>query len=138
MAEAARPAPGDLVCCCRASSQRGYPADRTICALLGCSVQYGLGDPQGQVFLVTSNLNLTPDLFLNLNLGVLDTEVDVRGRIMDAVNQGSTPAALFDSTPSTTTGRPFARATSPSLRPRLWNSLTRKPPMAYRAQASWR
>jgi hypothetical protein len=79
--------------------QGGLLSLQTICALLGCSVQYGLGDPQGQVFLVTSNLNLTPDLFLNLNLGVLDAEVDVRGRIMDAVNQGSTPAALFDSTP---------------------------------------
>jgi subtilisin family serine protease len=79
--------------------QGGLLPLQTICALLGCNVQYGLGDPQGQVFLITSPLNLTPNLFLNLNLGVLDAEIDVQGRIMDAVNQGAAPAALFNSTP---------------------------------------
>jgi len=70
-----------------------------VCALLGCSVQYGLGDPQGEVFLISTDLTLTPDLLLNLNLGIVDAELDVTGRIMDSVNQGAAPAALFNSTP---------------------------------------
>ena len=71
-----------------------------LCALLGCSVQYGLGDPLGQVFLVTSSNSLLPDLLLSIP-GILDVEVDVQGRIMDAVNQGPVPDALFNSTPVT-------------------------------------
>lgn len=69
-----------------------------LCALLGCTVQYGLGDPLGQLFLVTTDINLLPNLLLTIP-GILDVEVDVQGRIMDAVNQGPVPAALLDSTP---------------------------------------
>lgn len=69
-----------------------------LCALLGCSVQYGLGDPLGQVFLVTTNLNLLPNLLLTVP-GILDVEVDTLGRIMDTVNQGPVPAALLNSAP---------------------------------------
>lgn len=69
-----------------------------ICALLGCTVQYGLGDPLGQVFLVTSGSDLLPNLLLTIP-GILDIEVDTQGRIMDTVNQGPVPDALLNSTP---------------------------------------
>jgi subtilisin family serine protease len=65
---------------------------------LGCTVQYGLGDPQGQLFLVTSPLSLIPSLFLSIP-GILDVEIDQQGKTMDAVNQGSVPAALYDAQP---------------------------------------
>jgi hypothetical protein len=32
----------------------GLPLINSICSLVGCRVEYGLGDPDGQVFLVTS------------------------------------------------------------------------------------
>src|SRR5438445_13200058 len=49
------------------------------CPLLGCNVVRGLGDPQGQLFLVTfpSILNpVTALLKLNLQLGIVDAEID--------------------------------------------------------------
>jgi len=49
------------------------------CALLGCNVVRGLGDPQGQLFLVTFPPILNPVtaiLKLNLQLGVVSIEVD--------------------------------------------------------------
>ena len=45
----------------------GLPLLQTVCRLLRCNVNYGLGDPAGQVFLIT-----TPDLLsLNTFLSVL-------------------------------------------------------------------
>ena len=76
----------------------GLPGAQLVCLLLHCTVQEGLGDPKGQVFLVTSPLNLGLNLFLGLP-GVLSVEVDQTGRAMDAVTQASAPAALYDSTP---------------------------------------
>ncbi len=78
--------------------QGGLPAIQSLCRLLGCSVQYGLGDPQGQVFLVTLPLTLPLNLIVDLP-GVLDVEVDQVGKAMDAVYQGTVPTALYDSTP---------------------------------------
>src|SRR5689334_4102009 len=75
----------------------GLPVIQLICKLLGCNVNYGLGDPDGQVFLVTTG-SLLPNLFissLRLQLGVLSVEVDSVGRVLAAT--GSTvPAALYD------------------------------------------
>ena len=73
---------------------------KTICLLLGCSVNYGLGDPNGQVFLITAPISLSPLSFLNtlqLQLGVLDVELDLKGSIQSGVT--SAPAALSDTTP---------------------------------------
>jgi hypothetical protein len=70
---------------------------QTACLLLGCTVQYGLGDPQGQVFLVTSTLNLNTTLLLSVP-GVLDVEIDKLGNTM-GVTQSGVPSALYDSTP---------------------------------------
>ncbi len=69
-----------------------------VCALLGCQVQYGLGDPQGQLFLVTSPLDLPVNQVVSIP-GVLDAEVDQTGYTLDAVSQGTVPSALYDSTP---------------------------------------
>ena len=67
------------------------------CILLGCNVQYPLGDDQGQVFLVTAPLNLTANLLLNVP-GVLDVELDSIGATTSATQSGA-PASLYDSTP---------------------------------------
>lgn len=72
---------------------------KSTCLLLGCTVQYGLGDPSGQVFLVTAPLTINPlNLLrsLQLNLGVVDAEIDVK---MHTSQSGSVPAALNDQTP---------------------------------------
>jgi subtilisin family serine protease len=71
---------------------------QTLCALLGCSVQYGLGDPQGQLFLVDVPLTLSLNLVVSLP-GVLNVELDQVGKAMDAVPQGTVPSALYDNTP---------------------------------------
>jgi subtilisin family serine protease len=56
----------------------GLSALHANCLVLGCTVVTGLGDPLGQVFLVTVNsVNLTRVLsLLPLQLGVLSVEVD--------------------------------------------------------------
>jgi thermitase len=78
--------------------QGGVTVLQSLCRLLGCAVQYGLGDPQGQVFLVTAPLTLPLNLVVNLP-GILDVEVDQVGKAMDAVTQAAVPSALYDSTP---------------------------------------
>ncbi len=77
--------------------QGGALVLNTACVLLGCTVQYPLGDDQGQVFLVTAPLNLTANLLLNVP-GVLDVELDSTGQTSGAVQSGA-PAALYDATP---------------------------------------
>src|SRR5712692_9385033 len=57
----------------------GLPGINLTCQLLGCNVVRGLGDPQGQLFVVTfpSILNpVTALLKLNLQLGIVDAEID--------------------------------------------------------------
>ena len=76
----------------------GTSAIQSLCRLLGCTVRYGLGDPQGQLFLVTAPLQLPLNLVANIP-SVLDVEVDQVGKAMDAVYQGAVPSALYDSTP---------------------------------------
>jgi hypothetical protein len=73
---------------------------KLLCVLLGCNVNYGLGDPGGQLFLITVPLNLSPLTFLNklqLNLGVLSAEIDVKGSLQTGTT--SAPPALSDRTP---------------------------------------
>src|SRR5437763_16832982 len=70
------------------------------CQLLGCTVVRNLGDPQGQLFLVTfpSILNpVTALLKLNLQLGIVDAEIDqvVKTQACDA---GPAPSYLTDQT----------------------------------------
>lgn len=72
------------------------------CAVLGCNVNYGLGDPQGQLFLVTfpSLLNpVTCILNLKLQLGIVDVEIDQHVKTLDAY-AGPAPSYLTDETPT--------------------------------------
>jgi len=76
----------------------GLPVIHTLCGLLGCTVQYGLGDPLGQVFLLNTPDILSPSIFLTIP-AILDVELDRQGQTMDAVSQGPVPSALYDATP---------------------------------------
>ncbi len=72
------------------------------CLLLGCKVQYGLGDPQGQLFLVTFPSILDPVtslLKLQLQAGVASVEIDTKGKVLGAT-AGPTPSYLTDKTPT--------------------------------------
>jgi len=88
----------------------GLPLIQTVCKLLGCTVNYGLGDPAGQVFLVTTG-SLLPNTFLStlrLQLGVIDAELDLKGKIQAATGT-SVPSALYDQTPVTYFGATVRR-----------------------------
>jgi subtilisin family serine protease len=57
----------------------GLPGINLTCLLTGCKVVTGLGDPNGQLFLVTLPAVLNPVtnlLKISLQLGILDVEVD--------------------------------------------------------------
>jgi len=72
------------------------------CLLLGCKVSNSLGDPQGQLFLVTfpSLLNpVTALLKLNLQLGIVGVEIDQPVTSQDP-NASATPSYLTDKTPT--------------------------------------
>lgn len=71
------------------------------CLLLGCSVQQGLGDPNGQLFVVTlpSALNpVTAIAQLLLQPGVLGVEIDQTVNVQGAT-AGTPPSYLTDKTP---------------------------------------
>jgi subtilisin family serine protease len=71
------------------------------CLLLNCRVALNLGDPQGQLFLVTTDnpLNLTSVLTLLLNqVGVVDAEVNQELFLVEGT-VGPVPEGLLDSTP---------------------------------------
>jgi len=85
--------------------QGGLPVAELLCKLLGCTVQYGLGDPQGEVFLVTTPLSLPLNLYLAVP-GVLDVELDQVGKAMDTASQGTVPSALYNNTPVNYYGTP--------------------------------
>lgn len=72
------------------------------CLLLGCNVVRGLGDPQGQLFLVTfpSILNpVTALLKINLQLGIVDVEIDQLVNAQ-AASAGAPPSYLTDEKPT--------------------------------------
>jgi subtilisin family serine protease len=72
------------------------------CALLGCKVNTSLGDPQGQLFLVTFPSILNPVtclLKLNLQLGIVDVELDQKVKTLDAY-AGPAPSYLSDESPT--------------------------------------
>lgn len=81
----------------------GLPGINLTCALVGCHVLQGLGDPQGQLFVVTFPTILDPVtalLRLQLGLGIVSVELDqvVKAPAADA---DSAPSYLTDSTPIT-------------------------------------
>jgi subtilisin family serine protease len=70
-----------------------------LCKLLGCAVDHGLGDPDGQLFLIKTprSLNVIVGL-LNLNLGVISVETDQIVQTQGA-DAGPAPTYLTDRTP---------------------------------------
>jgi len=79
----------------------GLPGLQSTCLILGCTVKYGLGDPQSQVFLVTTSSLIDPGSFLTsirLRLGIVDAELDLLGKTLQATASGI-PAALYDNAP---------------------------------------
>src|SRR5262245_55476888 len=80
----------------------GLPVLQWICGFLGCTVNYGLGDPAGQVFLVTTT-NPVPDTFLNslrFTFGVISAELDLQGSVLRQDGSGGwAPPALYDTAP---------------------------------------
>ena len=81
----------------------GLPLLQTVCRLLRCNVNYGLGDPAGQLFLITAPDAVSLNTFLSvlrLQLGIVGVEVDLQGNILAGSDAPpAAPAALFDSTP---------------------------------------
>ena len=71
-----------------------------------CTVVGGLGDPLGQLFLITTPLDLTSLLNLVGNpLGIIDAELDQLLSLVGGLNQVTTPpAGLSDTTPVTYSG----------------------------------
>jgi subtilisin family serine protease len=72
-----------------------------LCNLLGCSVDHGLGDPSGQLFLVKIPALLAPltsNLMIDLNLGVISIELDQNVQTL-GTSAGPAPSYLTDKTP---------------------------------------
>jgi subtilisin family serine protease len=79
----------------------GLPGINLTCLLSGCKVVTGLGDPDGQLFLVTLPAILDPVtglLRLNLQTGILSVELDQLVNTQPA-SASSTPTYLTDKTP---------------------------------------
>lgn len=79
----------------------GVQTLRTVCVLLGCNVKYGLEDPAGQVFLVTTPDLLDASSFLSLlrvQSKITNAELDVLGGVRDDPGY-SAPPALGDRNP---------------------------------------
>jgi subtilisin family serine protease len=80
----------------------GLPGINLTCLLAGCKVVTGLGDPNGQLFLVTLPAILNPVtslLQLSLETGILDIEVDQTVNAVPAYANGD-PSYLTDKTPT--------------------------------------
>ena len=72
------------------------------CLLLGCQVKQSIGDPQGQLFVVTFPSLLDPItalLRLNLQLGIVGVEIDQTVNTQ-AAYAGPAPSYLTDKTPT--------------------------------------
>src|ERR1051326_5351871 len=74
-------------------AEGGLSLLQPVCQLLGCTVQYNLGDPAGQVFLVTTPSLLSIQLLVSIP-GIVDVEADTLGKTMGATQQGAPPALL--------------------------------------------
>jgi subtilisin family serine protease len=80
----------------------GLPGINLTCLLTGCKVVTGLGDPNGQLFLITFPAILNPVtslLKISLETGILDVEVDQVVNAVPAYANGD-PSYLTDETPT--------------------------------------
>jgi subtilisin family serine protease len=90
------------------------------CLVLNCKVGANLGDPAGQLFLITVNTQVNLNFFLTslLNqIGIVDAEVDQQLFLVEAA-AGPVPESLIDSTPLTYYGAP------------VWNGYVNQPAAA--------
>src|SRR4029077_4908527 len=81
--------------------QLGADALRATCQILDCAVQLSLGDPSGQLFVVTVDDAVNLSAFLKLlsgQLGVFGAEVDQQLFLVEGV-AGPIPESLTDNTP---------------------------------------
>jgi subtilisin family serine protease len=81
----------------------GLTGIQATCLLLNCKSSVSLGDPSGQVFLLTLNTSLSPlQVVTNLlnQLGIVDAEVDESVSLISAT-AGPVPESLLDQTPLT-------------------------------------
>jgi subtilisin family serine protease len=70
-----------------------------LCKLVGCTVDHGLGDPSGQLFLIKTPRPLNAiTALLNINLGIISIETDQVVRTQGA-DAGPAPDYLSDTTP---------------------------------------
>jgi subtilisin family serine protease len=70
-----------------------------LCKLVGCSVDHGLGDPDGQLFLLKTPKPLNTIVgLLNVNLGVISIETDQAVKTQ-AADAGPAPSYLTDEAP---------------------------------------
>lgn len=79
----------------------GATALNLTCSLLGCQVQYGLGDPKSQLFLVTVPSLLNPVVVIAnmlLQPGITGVELDQTTHVQ-AATAGAIPPALNDQSP---------------------------------------
>lgn len=80
----------------------GLPGLKLVCVLLGCQVQQSVGDPQGQLFVVTFPSILDPvTALLRLQIGlpgIVSVEIDQTVNTQSA-NAGPAPSYLTDKTP---------------------------------------
>jgi subtilisin family serine protease len=86
----------------------GLPGLNATCLLLNCQVSMNLGDPAGQVFLVTVNSTIDPNLVLAAllsQLGVVDAELNQQLSMIEAT-AGPVPESLLDETPAPYYGAP--------------------------------
>lgn len=79
----------------------GASALNLVCSLLGCNVQRGLGDPNAQLFLITTPDALDPVMVIAELLaspGITGVEIDQNLSVQGAT-AGNAPPALYDQTP---------------------------------------
>ncbi len=87
------------------------------CIVLNCNVALSLGDPSGQLFLVTTSDLVDPTAFLTLllgQLGVVDVELDRQLSLIGPI-AGPVPESLTDSAPVVYYGAP------------VWNGYVHQP-----------
>jgi subtilisin family serine protease len=81
--------------------QLGLTGLKGTCLLLNCSVSMNLGDPSGQLFLISVNSNANPLVFLTVLLnqvGIVDAELDQPVSLIEST-AGPIPESLLDQTP---------------------------------------
>jgi subtilisin family serine protease len=89
--------------------QLGLPGIKLSCLILKCKVSLSLGDPNGQLFVITADKSVNPLLLVTSLLnqfGIVDAEVDHQVSLIEAT-AGPIPEALFDQSPIPYFGTPI-------------------------------